>query len=525
MSRHPSERTVFSVLYNESDAFISPYLDNFLAFTGPDEFLFVNLPPGRELAEDVHHAVSDRIHIFNGSVTRNKIGHTLLMGHLESFSEALSVCGESQLFCSLASNSLMVRRFNKEATLRELAKKRPARGYDASDLPDSWWWTRLKQSPDALRYLRDTWELKRIWANQIEGFIAAQADWGMLSARLSTIIELGRLIDPVYRVPLEEMLPSTAILHFGSGRYTNICHNFWSRQATSQGKVEIGDLLDLPALYPEHICAMKWFERDIAASETLAVTRPWSCDFLADIVSGTPDGNTNRAHARRIMLGKIAEAIREREPFMPITQQWSFGSEPTESQCRLTERSIKAVRQRVPVSTASGHGKQRSQAYLYLENTRHTLQLAIEIEHSATTRLRISCEPAVSADHVAPGDPVVEGYLYMNSCSGPKCSFRVRVPFPVPDSQEAILRCVVLAQNSEYRELEIWHREHTDTYCDYYYRNDVFYGDADIWLGFPFFTHSKIEAYVDVLSGSATSNASYSEGTPQNTISDAGTNR
>jgi hypothetical protein len=525
MSRNPNQRTVFSVLYNESDAFLSSYLDNFLAFTGPDEFLFVNLPPGRALMDEAHHAGGERIHIFNGSVTRNKIGHTLLIGHLESFSQAVSVCGESQLFCALASNSLMVRRFNKEATLRELTKKRPARGYDPHDLPDTWWWGRFKKSPDAIRYLRDTWQLKRIWVNQIEGFIAAHADWDTLSARLSTIIEMGRLIDPDYRVPLEEMLPSTAILHFGSGRYTNICHNFWSRQKTSQGKVEIGDLLDLPALYPEHICAMKWFERDAAASETLAVTRPWSCDLFADIVAGTPDGNTNRAHVRRILLGKIAQAIRERERFMPITQAWSFESEKTGSKCSLTAKSLEAVRQRVPVSTGSAHGKERSQAYVVMEKTQHTLKLEIDIEQAATTRLRISCEPAISTDHAAPGDSVVEGYLYMSSLTGPKCSFRVRVLRPVQDHQEAMLRRIVLSQNSEYRIINVWHWEHTDGYCDYYYRNDVFFDEADIWLGFPFFTRSNIDAYVEVLDGSPASIASYSEGTPQNTISDAATKR
>jgi hypothetical protein len=336
---------------------------------------------------------------------------------------------------------------------------------------------------------------------------------------------MGALMDPAHLLPLEEILPSTAIHRFGSGQYTTVCHNFWNRYATSRGRVEIGDLLDLGVLYPEHICAMKWFERDVASSETLAVTRPWSRELFADIPENIPDGNTNPAHVRRILFGKITEAIRERERFMPITQSWTLGSEPNESQCRLTITSLEAIRQKLPVSTRSTRGTESLQAYVFLENTRHTLQLAIEIEHAASTRLRIGCEPAVFPDHDAPGDSVIEGYLYMSSCAGPKCSFRVRVPRPVPDAQEQVLQCMVLAQNSDYRRLSVWHRERTDEYCDYYYRNNVFYSEADLWLGFPIFTRSNFEAYVEYLSGSALSRASYSEGTPQKTTSVSDTRR
>jgi hypothetical protein len=289
--------------------------------------------------------------------------------------------------------------------------------------------------------------------------------------------------------------------------------------------VEIGDLLDVATAYPEHVCAMKWFERDVAASVTLAVTRPWSRDLLADVVERAPDGNTNRAHVRRILLSKITEAIRERERFMPITQAWSFGSETTGSQCSLTTKSIEAVRQRVPVSTGSARGTEGSQAYVFFEKTQHALRIAIDIEQAVSTRLRIACEPVISPDRPAPGDSVIEGYLYMNSCTGPRCSFRVRIPRLVPDSQEEILRRMVLAQNSDYRKIGIWHRERTDEYCDYYYRNDVFHAEADVWLGFPFFTHSNFEAYVEYLSGSPSSSASYSAGTPQKTISESDTKR
>jgi hypothetical protein len=397
---------------------------------------------------------------------------------------------------------MMVRPFDSEATLRELGNKSPYPGFDVENLPtDWWWWQQLNKSPQALRYLRDDWQLDKIWKNQIEGLVAAKADWSTLYDRASSIVEMQRMMDAEYPVPFEEILPSTAICKFGSGRYTHICHLFWNRYTSSQGKVEIGDLLDLPSLYPAHICLMKWFERDASASETFAVTRSWSRELFADITNSTQEGNTNRAHVRRIFLSKVVEAIRERENFMPITQAWSADSLASAGGFMFPKTQIEALRQRISISTGVSNGTEQLQAYVFFEKTGHAIELEIDIGQGAMTSLRITCNPTGSP---AAGGVELEGYVYLNSCIGPQCSFRVRVQRPVADSHDDALRRIVLAQNSNYRRVAVWHTEDAAGYRDYYYRNDVFHEQHDLWFGLPFFTRSTFEGSVALLGNSQT---------------------
>ncbi len=500
-------RTIFSVLYNESDTFLGSYIENFLAYTGPDEVLFVNLPPDRSIPKDWTTNQCARIHVFNGAVTRHKNGHTLILGHLEGFSKAISQFEDFHLFCSLASNSMMVRRFDIGATLHALQTPRSDAGFDVDNLPDNWWWPTLKKNPDAIRCLRDNWKLKRMWDNRIEGLVATQSDWATLHARSSSIIDMAKLMDPDSLVPLEEFLPSTAICHFGSGQYTNICHVFWDRLRTTQGKVEIGDLLDLPSLYPAHICLMKWFERDAASSETFAVTRSWSRELFADITDATQGGNTNHAHVRRIFLAKIVDAMRKRERFMPITSAWSSGSGAAPGKHVFPKMLLEAQRQKVAISSDIEKRNEPPHAYVLLEKTGHSLELEITIDPGATTSLRLLCNPAGTNVSTGDGPSVLEGYVYLNSCMGPQCSFRIRIPIPLAESQESAVRGVVLAQNSLYRRVAVWHTESAEGYRDYYYRNDVFRDAGEIWFGLPFYTQSSLEGDVDVLIISSRSGA------------------
>ncbi|ESQ76405.1 hypothetical protein [Asticcacaulis sp. AC402] len=79
-----------------------------------------------------------RAFIFNGATPRHVVGHTLLIGHLESFQIALNVIGQFDYFCTLASNNLFVRRYDVREAVRKLEGAMPnKRTYAIRDLPGS----------------------------------------------------------------------------------------------------------------------------------------------------------------------------------------------------------------------------------------------------------------------------------------------------------------------------------------------------------------------------------------------------
>ncbi len=491
------KRIVFSTLYNESDAFLDAYLANFLHYTGEESVLLVNLPPGRAIPDVTPHA---RVVVFNGDTRRHKSGHTLLMGHLESYALALRRFDGFDYFCPVASNSLFVRRFDPAAAVRQLraGHKVPTDlditydvGLDIDRLPDNWHWPKIANNQPLLAFLKDRWAIGRLSQNQIEGLLASRADWGLLHARLPDFPSVGSLLvhEEWAFLPLEEILPATFFLGFGSGRYVNICHVFWNRfNHTRSGRVSIDELLGF-GQYPAHLCLMKWFERDARAVETAAVTQPWSQALFASLASAAPAQATGGRLLQRLLLENVGAALRAREVVTPFAAGWKSGPEPDRAlpSCAFHDPSLEALRQTVHLPTR----QDGSDAHLYLEHTRHRLDLSAEIDHAAATVVRLGCTRLDAAGPSA--GPVLEGFLYLRaSWDGAMPTVRARVSMSQAE-RERVMRTIVVLCNGSYTRIAALHSEPQDDAMGYYFSENDFAKSGTFWFGIPVFADLRFQ--------------------------------
>ncbi len=499
---------VFSALYNESDAFLGAYLANFLHYTGAESVLLVNLPPDRAIPDIPPHK---RIVLFNGDVKRFKFGHTLLMGHLESYALALRRFERFDYFCPLASNSLFVRRFDPAASVRQLraGHKVPTDlditydvGLDIDRLPDNWHWPKIAGNPKLVAFLKDRWNVARLSENQIEGLMASRADWGLLHARMTEFPLLGELLvqEDWAFLPMEEILPSTFFLSFGSGRYVNICHVFWNRfNHTGSGRVTVADLLGFNR-HPAHLCLLKWFERDVRAVETAAVTKPWSQMLLAEQVAAATGAGVRDRLSQRLLLQEMADSLRAGEVVRPFAGSWRSSPNDTLRSCRIRDQPLVSMRQIVRLPTGQDQPDDHGDAYLYMEDTHHRVKVTIDVAHGSTMRLQLACVPVAAATE---GDPVpagstIEGYLYMRGSWRDEAPIvRVRVPAAAPDAPRTLRRVVVMC-DERYVLVEAMHHERNGDMVDYYFGRDGLTRDI-FWLGLPFFAKSTFEAELDMV--------------------------
>jgi hypothetical protein len=496
MDTAKSDRVVFSVLYNESTAFLANYIDNFLGFTGPDEILIVNLQPGREIDSLPRN---DRVFLFNGLVRRHKLGHTLLVGHLEAFEFAVRTVGDFGFFCTLASNSLLVRRFDREAAIMMVNASHHETQVDLDHLPGGWWnWLKtINENPVFIDFLRDHWGLRRISLNQIEGLIAPRADWAILHGHLPEITTLGAAIVDGHEFPCEEVLPSTLFITLGSGHYAHICHNFWSRP--NGGRVQFDDLLDLPTMYPDHVCAMKWFERSSSSLETAAVTQAWSRELISNAAAAIAVENIDDLLDRRILLEKLVLSLRAREAFRPVSGNWVPGSGSAPRSWMFPARQVQAIRQVMTILTSGDCPAHEATAHVYFENTKHDLQLEVMLTEDDATRVRIACRGPSAADDMSPSFPH-EGHLYVSLRRGSgTCTFRMRVPLSVTTEQEAAMRRIVIFNGKQYRRLAARHVCDVAAWREYYFRHEQSVDAGDVWFGIPFFMNMTFDGLLDVV--------------------------
>ncbi len=500
---HP-KRIVFSALYNESDAFLDAYLANFLHHTGAESVLLVNFPPGRTIPDNLP---GDRVVVFNGDTRRHKSGHTLLMGHLESYALALQRFGEFDYFCPLASNSLFVRRFDPAAAVRQLraGHKVPIDlditydvGLDIDRLPDNWHWPKIGGNRPFMTFLKERWGIDRLSQNQIEGLMASRADWGLLHARLPEFPSMGDLVlqEESAFLPLEEILPSTFFLAFGSGRYVNICHVFWNRfNHTGSGRVTIDELLGF-SRYPAHLCLMKWFERDVHAVETAAVTQLWSQTLLAGLA--TTSHGAGEQLLQRLLLENLASSLRVQEVAIPFSAGWQSSPEHVLPPCVFHDPRLSAVRQTMHLPTTLNGHEASSDAYLYLDYTQHEIDLSLQIVHEATTRVHLACNRL----DVTPEDrvvPVLEGFLYMRAVwRGDTPIVRMRVPSSQAE-RSMVMRSIVVMCDGNYTRVTPLHLEPHEEVTDYYFSATHLLTGESFWFGIPFFADLRFEAELTLI--------------------------
>ena len=491
-------RIVFSVLFNESDDYIPRIIDNFLGYTDKDVFLVINLPPDRKIFLGTN-SDSDRVFLINGSVHRAKLGHTLLFGHLEAFDYAVTAVRDFEFFCPLASNSLLFRPFDKNATLRQL-EIIPATNFVSLDnLPTAWWWAKVNNNNSFTTFLRDRWGLKQLSGNQIEGLFASREDWGTLHVRMSEISELGATIDPEISFPLEEILPSTFFHNFGSGRFTYICHNFWDHSVRRNGLAHISDFLGMPSEFPTHICVLKWFRRSRYAVETIAVTQGWSRSLLANLSALRLNGSNIDLLVQRALLAGVEAELRKGENFIPAATGWWPVNESGQQSLSVSEKAVQAVGQHLILVNDRDERPIHDPAYVWLESTQDVLDLHIRIEHKIETRIIIECSSSPPSDLCDASQFLLEGYLYFRLIPAPgKCIFRLRTQMPDTDVSRQASERIVLAHAGQHRITPPLQNIEAGAFREYFYEHEAKDG-ADVWFGIPILSNTSFVGFVDFI--------------------------
>ncbi|WP_029312871.1 MULTISPECIES: hypothetical protein [Acidiphilium] len=378
---------VFSVLYNESYEFFQMLVWNFLHFTDSDSALIVNLGKSTEIPDELE--ISERVHIIRGG-QRAAWGHTLLNGHIESFRYAELIFPNFGWFVPIASNSLFFRRFEPDLARARLVESIQEDSYRCTtwkELPNEWHWPKLRGFAAAGARLHERWGIDRLVGDQIEGFIASRADWGLVAEIHEDLLNYWQGL----RAPLEEILPGTVIDLIGTGQRTTLCKMFWKNDFKEKGLVQFSDLLDSKRLSP-NICLLKWFRRDPNAPETILVATPLGQSLIEELRTESSYTIKTRIF---IFLTYIHDAFEQTKvecdfyncaPFPPIT--WE----------------TVAVRQQ-----CSLYGTQRfdeSAPFLFFENTGERLQITIELE--ADGRVKAACWPLQGT-----GEANLISYLYL----------------------------------------------------------------------------------------------------------------
>ncbi|WP_152530106.1 MULTISPECIES: discoidin domain-containing protein [Asaia] len=495
-------RVVFSTLFNESDAFLKQYIDNFLAYTAENVCLALNFPSDRQIPSYLTR-ISPRVHIFNGQVKREKWGHTLLVGHIESFEAARAVFPDFRYFATMASNGLMVRPFDLTAAILQLplAARVPVaceRAYELDQEVDpieptyhgTWMWHHLRNSEGFGNYLKTAMHLDRVSVTQIEGLFARREDWDLLQEKRAAITGLEKFFSFENFMAIEELLPTSVFNSVGSGEYTHICRVLWSgtRQAT------VDDLLEMVPHLPDHLCSVKWFDRSPVAQSTLAVTTDWGRALLTKAQN---QEMTLNKFQETTLASKLVDRMHQAERFGPLTDRWWKKEQQGQCGFRWSMREVSCERQRIDLDIPAFRGNAASPAYLYMEATGQRVSCAISIYETdqGETALRLSCS-AISED----GGPVsgvhLQGYLYLSGLQG-STVFRMtmRKDRCVPPD---ILSRTVFFDEYGYTVDYADRLERDHDMERHYFVREARRSDGQVWIGLPVFCNAIAEVTLAV---------------------------
>ncbi|GBR54931.1 hypothetical protein AA106555_1865 [Neokomagataea thailandica NBRC 106555] len=424
-------KVVLATLFNESDAFLMMYLDNFLAFTPDNVSLVVNFPPGRSIPPEAT-SLHPRIVIFNGLTERQKWGETLMLGHLESLQLAENHFDRYDYFAVMASNSLFHRPFNLASILVQLDLGNDAplgseRSYDndthvpVDALPSNgtWMWQHCSIVPEITRYFDETLGLKHLSVTQIEGLFATRESWLVLLAYKEAIAGLGQFCNNGPIMALEELLPPSIFRQHASGQFVHLCHMLWKKAR----EVTVTDLVDLGPNLPDHICSMKWFARDGQSASTLAVTTSWG----RELMGLTPTATLGNSVTRLLTLRAMADAAEKHVRATSLTcNWWKPDVERQETALRWATSTYHAYRQRFDLPVQVGVQEEpHSPAHLYFENTGDVIDLTLFLSDADETRSVLHYGCFSNAGQNA-HRPVLQAYLYLTSFR-PNSHFRVSV--------------------------------------------------------------------------------------------------
>ncbi|MFC0500762.1 discoidin domain-containing protein [Asaia krungthepensis] len=496
---------VFAANYNEEDRFLPVFIENFLSYTDEYCSLVINFPANRAIP---FHLLAGhrRVHVFNGKVERKKWGGTLLLGHMESYAEALHAFPDFDYFCTSASNSLFVRPFSLDQAVAHMA-----RGNDAPvgmtrhyliDVPlenvprgEAWVWDNLEEAEPFRRYLIDEADIPLMSINQIEGLLAERSEWGTLHDRIA-ILEAcdGFFANPTQKtLALEEFLPVTFFRRFGTSRFTNICHMLWEPIR----EVIFPDLVQFVQKLPMHMCQVKWFSRDPDSVPTAALSQPWSRALLATL---TNDDTPATLHARilnRALSAHFSSALSSQEIYTPLTRAWRDDARWGRIQWIASETIGRETRERFEgeklISGLPMLPGKKPCAWLELRDHRHQdMQFeAILSEDGKHSALDLRTGPAgtgLGPHHWSE----VWGVLFLSPLQGEKAQlFRISLRRPFDYARHQLMHNVRRSDGkSDVTWMPVLEEDDGDRRHFYFLRPDSHHGE--IWIGIPCFVQTSI---------------------------------
>ncbi|MFZ4565796.1 MAG: hypothetical protein ACOYMY_04970 [Prochlorococcaceae cyanobacterium] len=370
---------------------------NFLAYTDQLSHLYVNLGCKSPARED--QISSSRVTVFRGGFERKAFGHTLLAGHMECFERATLDNPEFEYFTTVASNSLFFRFFDISEVLSRLessTRRKPS--VPLANLPDRWYWPKLRSQGTACETLAAKWKLELLVDGQIEGRVAHRSDWQLVKDVQASLVSNWSALE----APLEEILPPTVIHALGSGHTLNVCHNrFVEAKASYRGGfVKTADLV-APSL-PDHICMIKWFERSILSPETLQVVTDHGRDLTSWLAAESRDSRTGIE--QELLLGCNYQNLLSVRTKTNLVQNGSL---------KLPQSSTFQLISKRQVVDCDGSPSSRSSAFFFLEDT--DVPLSFKLKTSAEGDLFVHCyfngSPQQALPH--PTAHLKQAYLYL----------------------------------------------------------------------------------------------------------------
>lgn len=458
---------VFSCLYNENTNFLKPLISNFLAFTDNKCILIINLGKHYKSTPEMPME-TDRVFFHNGETTREKVGPTLLSGHIENIDFLEKHAISFEYFCPIASNSLFFRSFKRIETIEKLhkQKRRKASTINLQSLPEKWHWPKFTNKENALQHLKNNWDIEYLHNNQIEGYLASKKDWQQVKLVHDNSIHTWNEL----KAPLEEVLPSTVIHTIGSGQTLTIAKVNFGRKESEGGQfVKFNDIFQNTS--EEHICIWKWFQRDISNHETFMVCNPAGQAILKSIQD---------ERVTLMELEILQSAIRHNiKNALQNHIEKNLISANFEANSTIFEESILANRKKIQLH----NNKSSENSFVLLENTNENLFISIR---TTSDRLEITCKTANNTSKQ------IQGFIYIPIADSSR--FEIKTS-DIDKSEENLMnQKFIIYDTKKYSKISnIFKYEHENG-TDYIARIDN--ESASNWLGIPIISNHECSYFL-----------------------------
>ena len=245
-------KIVFSTLYSENLDYLKIYIDNFLLFSDATDALIIN----SNYDFDLRQIQSERVVIHRGKTLRDKLGATLLQGHIENFQFAKKLFNDEFYFCTVASNCLFFRKYEKQLLEKIINSKSDRTLINKVDYEkrNFWWWPKISAVEGFSQIFKNS-----LLNSQIEGFITKSENWNHIEKFGQQLLEISANTPREYLFPFEEVVPSTVLTALNLN-FTLLAKVFWERVNTEGTRfTAAADILN-PKV-PKQICMYKWFHR------------------------------------------------------------------------------------------------------------------------------------------------------------------------------------------------------------------------------------------------------------------------